>query len=48
LYGYCPEQSEEWGKELEGVNADVLLVGHTHTPFIRKIGEKVVVNPGSV
>lgn len=48
LYGYCPEQSEEWTKELDRVNADVLLVGHTHTPFVRKIGDKLVVNPGSL
>ncbi len=48
LYGYCSEQSEDWIRELDLVNADVLLVGHTHTPFIRKIGNKVVVNPGSL
>jgi protein phosphatase len=48
LYGYCPEQSEEWVKELERVNADVLLVGHTHTPFVRQIGDRLVVNPGSL
>jgi len=48
LYGYCPEESDEWVEELEQVNADVLLVGHTHTPFIRKIGKKIVVNPGSL
>ena len=48
LYGYCPEESDEWVVELEQVNADVLLVGHTHTPFIRKIGKKIVVNPGSL
>jgi putative phosphoesterase len=48
LYGYCPEESDEWVEELEQVNADALLVGHTHTPFIRKIGKKTVVNPGSL
>lgn len=48
LYGYCPEHSEEWVKELDGVKADVLLVGHTHTPFVRHIGNKAVVNPGSL
>jgi len=48
LYGYCPEESDEWVRELEQVNANVLLVGHTHTPFIRKIGKKLVVNPGSL
>ena len=48
LYGYCPEESEEWVKELSQVKADVLLVGHTHTPFLRQIGNRVVVNPGSL
>lgn len=48
LFGYCPAESEEWREELQRVNADVLLVGHTHTPFIRKIGDQVVVNPGSL
>jgi protein phosphatase len=48
LYGYCPEQSENWIYELQHIQADVLLVGHTHTPFIRRIGNRVVVNPGSL
>ena len=48
LYGYCPEDSDLWPKELEQVEADFLLVGHTHTPFIRKIGGKTIVNPGSL
>jgi putative phosphoesterase len=48
LYGYCPEQSEDWVKELGQVKADALLVGHTHTPFVRQIGNRVVVNPGSL
>lgn len=48
LYGYCPEDSREWPLELNRVDRDVLLVGHTHTPFIRRIGNRVVVNPGSL
>jgi len=48
LYGYCSEQSEEWVGELGRVKADVLLVGHTHTPFVRQIGDQLVVNPGSL
>ncbi len=48
LYGYCPENSDIWPKEIEQIDADFLLVGHTHTPFIRKIGGKTVVNPGSL
>jgi|ERR1019366_916969 protein phosphatase len=48
LYGYCSQDSDEWLKEVESVAADVVLVGHTHTPFVRKIGNQVLVNPGSL
>ena len=48
LYGYCPKDSKDWPLELNRVDRDVLLVGHTHTPFIRRIGNHVVVNPGSL
>ena len=48
LYGYCPEQSDEWVDELDHIKGDVLLVGHTHTPFIRRISNRVVLNPGSL
>ena len=30
------------------MKADVLLVGHTHTPFMRQVGKTVIVNPGSL
>lgn len=48
LVGYCPEQSRRWQKEIERIEADVLLVGHTHTPFMRQVGKTVIVNPGSL
>jgi len=48
LYGYCPEDSDDWIREVNSVPADVVLVGHTHTPFIRQIGDRLVVNPGSL
>jgi len=48
LYGYCAQDSDEWVKEVESVPADVVLVGHTHTPFVRKIGNQLLVNPGSL
>ena len=28
--------------------ADILLVGHTHVPFVRSVGRCLVVNPGSL
>ena len=48
LYGYCPEDSPDWITEVGNIFTDVLLVGHTHTPFMRRIGECLVVNPGSL
>jgi putative phosphoesterase len=48
LFGYCPEQSERWQREIEWIDADVLVVGHTHTPFVRTIGKKTIINPGSL
>lgn len=48
LYGYCPEDSDQWSNELGSVSADVVLVGHTHTPFLRTIGNCLLLNPGSL
>jgi putative phosphoesterase len=38
LYAYRSADSDTWAKEIEDIAADVLLVGHTHKPFIRRIG----------
>jgi len=48
LFGYCEAESSQWIKEVEKVDADVILVGHTHVPALRSIGSCVVVNPGSL
>ena len=48
LYGFCLQSSEEWVGEVEALSADVLLVGHTHVPFLRRIGNRVLLNPGSL
>jgi putative phosphoesterase len=51
LYDYrlTPNASEGLLDELtQGVKADVLLVGHTHLPLLRKHRELTIVNPGSV
>jgi predicted phosphodiesterase len=29
-------------------NEDVILIGHTHYPLEKKIGDKIIINPGSV
>lgn len=48
LYKYVPANSTLWEDELKLISADVLLVGHTHTPFVQNVGHQVVVNPGSL
>lgn len=48
LFGYCPEESERWQQEVDGIDAEVLIVGHTHTPFLRRIGKTTILNPGSL
>ncbi|MEL6524372.1 MAG: YfcE family phosphodiesterase [Chloroflexota bacterium] len=30
------------------VDADVIILGHTHEPMIRKLGKQLILNPGSV
>jgi putative phosphoesterase len=48
LFRQMPENSEHWLGEVRKTNTDVLLVGHTHMPFIRKVDGCTVVNPGSI
>lgn len=48
LHGHLLPDSAEWASEVKTAGTDVLLVGHSHLPFIRKIGEGVVINPGSI
>jgi protein phosphatase len=48
LFGYLPEHSERWLEEVTRIDADVLIVGHTHTPFILTVGKTTIVNPGSL
>lgn len=49
LFGYAPPEAEErWKKECGRVASNVLLVGHTHMPFVEQFGKCLVVNPGSL
>ncbi len=34
--------------EMEGIRADVVLLGHTHVPAIRRVDNTHIVNPGSL
>ena len=48
LFGYCPEGSPSWREQVNCIDADLLVVGHTHTPFIRREGKTTILNPGSL
>ncbi|MFQ5957132.1 MAG: metallophosphoesterase family protein [Candidatus Brocadiales bacterium] len=39
---------EVMAKELEGVEADFVFIGHTHLSMLRRVNGVVVVNPGSL
>jgi putative phosphoesterase len=39
---------ERWAAALEGVDADVVVCGHTHVQFDRRVGDVRLVNAGSV
>jgi putative phosphoesterase len=45
---YAPPDPELWARRLQNVEADVICVGHTHQPYVLEVGDKLVINPGSV
>lgn len=45
---YAPNDPEFWARRLQQVDADVICVGHTHHPYVLEVGDKLVINPGSV
>ena len=45
---YAPAEVEFWRRRLQNVDADVVCVGHTHQPYVLEVGDKLVINPGSV
>ena len=45
---YAPPDVEFWQRRLQNVDADVICVGHTHQPYVLEVGDKLVINPGSV
>jgi putative phosphoesterase len=48
LFKYVPANSPEWKQEIQTLSTNILLVGHTHIPFVQTIGSSVVANPGSL
>jgi diadenosine tetraphosphatase ApaH/serine/threonine PP2A family protein phosphatase len=45
---YLTLDEEGWKLRLEGIDADIVCVGHSHVPFHLNLGKIQVVNPGSV
>jgi diadenosine tetraphosphatase ApaH/serine/threonine PP2A family protein phosphatase len=50
LFKYIPPDTpdEELAREAALAAADIILMGHTHKPFMKEIGGKLLVNVGSV
>lgn len=48
LEEYLGDDAAIWARRIQNVDADFICVGHTHVPFQLKIGDKTVINPGSV
>jgi putative phosphoesterase len=48
LFAYCRQDSPRWRSEVANVQANIVLVGHTHLPFVLEIEGRSVVNPGSL
>jgi putative phosphoesterase len=45
---YAAPDPEFWRRRLANVEADVVCVGHTHQPYVLEVGDKLVINSGSV
>lgn len=48
LFQYLPPEPASWRIEAGAVDADAVLAGHTHLPFDLRLGDRRIVNPGSV
>lgn len=46
-FDYLYPDSKRWD-DVESLDADLVVVGHTHVPFARRVGRTLVVNPGSL
>lgn len=42
-----PDRVELWAEQLQTFDCDLLVVGHTHQVFAERVGDTLVVNPGS-
>lgn len=39
---------EVWARRIEGIDVDVVCVGHTHHQFAFQVGQTTIINPGSI
>lgn len=45
---YLIDDAAAWRQRLTGIQADWICVGHSHVPFELDLGERRIVNPGSI
>lgn len=45
---YLREDKSAWEARLDGIDADFVLVGHTHIPFTLQLDGPMIINPGSI
>jgi putative phosphoesterase len=45
---YALADADFWSRRLQNIDADVICVGHTHLPYVLEVGDKLVINPGSL
>ncbi|HLQ43244.1 MAG TPA: metallophosphoesterase family protein, partial [Planctomycetaceae bacterium] len=45
---YLRDDKAEWSERLQAIDADFVLVGHTHLPYCLPLDRGTVINPGSV
>lgn len=45
---YLSDDAGGWENRLEFIEADFVLVGHTHVGYVLELGNRTIVNPGSV
>jgi len=45
---YLGPDERAWHERVQSLHGQLLCVGHTHLPFLLQLGERMVLNPGSV
>ena len=45
---YLADDPAAWKQRLSGIQADLICVGHSHVPYDLQVGNRRIINPGSV